>query len=136
MKIPPAIPYFKAITAVTGLYAVAWMALEGALWRETLLAALALALAILFLTTRFLGGRTLPAGRFVLAAAVAGLAYGVGLVFMTLFLMALKTGIHAHGPEYTAREVAWVWSQLPLWSGVGALAGLGLGLLAVASRKG
>jgi hypothetical protein len=48
--------------------------------------------------------------------------------------MILKTGIHAHGPEYTARELAWVWTQLPLWGGVGALTGLGFGLLMAAKK--
>jgi len=87
-------------------------------------------LAIGYLTIHFLGGRTLSPRRFVLMAVAVGLAAGIALPFVTIFLMALKTGIHAHGPEYTAREIAWVWQQLPLWGAVGGLVGLGLGLVA------
>jgi len=53
----------------------------------------------------------------------------------TLFLMALKTGIHAHGPEYTMAEVAWVWRQLPLWVAAGTLAGTGLALVAAGRAR-
>jgi hypothetical protein len=62
------------------------------------------------------------------------MAFGAGLALMTLMLMALKTGLHAHGPEYPTDQIFWVWRQLPLWAGVGALAGLGLGLLSVGRR--
>lgn len=111
------------------------MALESNLWRDLLLAAPALALGFAYLGRRYLGGRTLPIGRAVALATAVGLAYGVGLALLTLFLMILKTGLHAHGPEYTAAEVAWVWDQLVIWGGVGALVGLGVGLLASAGRS-
>ena len=130
MKIPPTIPYFKPMLGLALAYGFLWMALEGTLWRDLILAATVVLLAIGYLTIRFLGGRTLSSRRFVLVAAAAGLAGGVALPFVTIFLMALKTGIHAHGPEYTAREIAWVWQQLPLWGTVGGLVGLGLGLVA------
>ena len=67
-------------------------------------------------------------------SAAVGLAYGVGLALLTLLLMAIKTGLHAHGPEYGGREIVWVWNQLPLWAGVGVLVGLGIGLLAAGRR--
>jgi hypothetical protein len=111
------------------------MALEGSLVRDLLLAALALAVGMAYFGKRSFGGRTLPVGRAVAFSAAAGLTYGIGLALLTLLLMALKTGLHAHGPEYAAREIVWVWSQLPTWGGAGALTGLGLGLLAVAHAK-
>ena len=49
-----------------------------------------------------------------------------------LLLMAVKTGLHAHGPEYSAAQLAAVVGQWPLWIGAGALAGAGVGLLVVA----
>jgi hypothetical protein len=110
------------------------MALEGDL-RWDLFLALALVLLTLgHLAMRYLGGRTMTAGRFVVLAMAAGIAGGIAVALLTLFLMILKTGIHAHGPEYTARELAWVWTQLPLWGGVGALTGLGFGLLMAAKK--
>ncbi len=130
MKIPPTIPYFKPMLGLALAYGFLWMALEGGLGQDLVLAAAVVLLAIGYLTIRFLGGRTLSPRRFVLVAAAAGLAGGVALPLVTIFLMALKTGIHAHGPEYTAREIAWVWQQLPLWGTVGGLVGLGLGLVA------
>ncbi len=115
-----------------GAAALVWMALEGMLWLDVTLALAGLALALAHLVTRYLGGRVVSPGRFVGGAAAVGLLFGACLALLTLFLMTLKTGIHAHGPEYTLREIAWVWAQMPLWSGVGALVGLGLSLLVVA----
>lgn len=120
--------------AATGLYAAVWLALEGSVARDLLLAAPLLALGMTYLAVRFPGGRVLSPTRLVSLSAVAGLSYGIGLALLLLFLMALKTGLHAHGPEYTPAEIAWVWRQLPLWGGVGALAGLGLGFLAAARQ--
>ncbi len=135
MKIPATYPHFKAAVALVGLYAAIWMALEGSLGRDLLLAASLMAMTLFYLSSRYLGGRALPAGQAVALTTTAGMVYGVGLVLLTLFLMALKTGMHAHGPEYAAGEIAWVWRQLGLWSGAGALIGLGLGLLAVAIKR-
>jgi hypothetical protein len=41
--------------------------------------------------------------------------------------MAVKTGLHAHGPEFTPAEINWVLQQTPIWTAAGLLAGLGLG---------
>lgn len=135
MRIPAHIPYLKAAFLLVGLYAAVWSALEGRLIYDLLLAAPALALFMVWLVAGRLGGRVLPRGRGVALAAVTGVAYGVGVVLLMLLLMILKTGLHAHGPEYTAAQVAWVWRQAPLWGAAGGLAGLGLGLLAAGRRK-
>lgn len=134
MKIPLTIPYFRLVPGLTLAYGFLWMALEGELWRDLVLAAAVILLAVGSATTRFLGGRTLSVRRFVLVAVAAGLVAGVALPLVTLFLMALKMGIHAHGPEYATREIVQVWRQLPLWSIVGGLVGLGLGLLVMGKR--
>ena len=134
MKFPATIPHFKAAAGLTLAYALVWMALEGALWRDLILAAAVVALAVASLLLRFLGGRALSAGQWVAIAMVAGLIASVALPLVTLFLMALKTGLHAHGPEYTPQEIAWVWRQIPLWTLVGGIAGFGIGLLSAAKR--
>jgi hypothetical protein len=63
------------------------------------------------------------------ATAVTGLLFGLGSSLLTLVLMAVKTGLHAHGPEFTPNEINWILQQVPLWSAAGLLAGLGLGQL-------
>lgn len=132
MKIPRSIPCFRLAVTVVGLCAAAWMIFEGDLRRDVLLAAAGLLLGVVYLIGRRWGGRSFSPGRVVAGAAAIGFIYGLGLVLLVLFLMALKTGLHAHGPEYTPDQVAWVWGQLPVWGGAGALTGLGAGLLLVA----
>lgn len=134
MRIPTTIPHSKTVFVVVGVLAVGWMALEGDVGREIALAAIIWLPGLAWLVTRFFGGRRLSLGRWLLLMAAAGALAGAGLVVMTLFLMALKTGLHAHGPEYTAGEIAWVWAQLPLWAAVGGLAGVGVGAMVGAGR--
>ena len=131
MNIPRRIPLLRLFGLALGLYAAFWMALEGSVASDVALAAAALALLAGVGIARLAGGRELSPDAGVALGAVIGLVYGAGLALLTLFLMALKTGLHAHGPEYSAAEIAWVWRQLPLWAGAGVLAGAGLALLAV-----
>lgn len=132
MKIPRAIPYFKLIVAIVGIYAAVWMVLEGELWRDIVLAVAGLALGAAAFIVRRWGGRPLPPAKGVALFAAVGLLSGVGVVLLTIFLMALKTGLHAHGPEYTLADIMWIWNQLPVWGGAGGLIGLGAGLLLLA----
>lgn len=134
MRIPEKIPHLWPVTLLVGLYTAVWSTLEGRLAYDVLLAVAALALFMAWFVVRRLGGRTLPRGWGVALATATGAAYGVGVVLLTLLLMILKTGLHAHGPEYTAAQVAWVWRQAPLWGAAGALAGLGVGLLLSGKR--
>lgn len=124
----------RLASAATGLYAIVWLALEGSVVRDLLLAIPLSALGMYYLVARFFDGHERSSGWVIALSSFVGLAYGVGLALMMLFIMALKTGLHAHGPEYMPAEVVWVWRQLPLWGGVGALAGLGLGLLSAAKK--
>lgn len=140
MRIPATIPHIKTVFVVVGVLAIGWIALEGDVGREIVMAMLIGLPGLAYLVTRLaqrtaLGGRRLSMGRWLLLMGVAGVLAGAGVALMTLFLMALKTGLHAHGPEYSAGEIAWVWAQLPLWAAVGGLAGLGVGALAAAGRR-
>ncbi len=136
MKIPSRIPYLPAATLLWGLYALVWTRLEASLLRDGVLAGWGLALVALWLAARALGGQTLPVGRLVALGAATGLAWGAALGPAVLLLMSLKTGLHGHGPEYTAAQIVWVLGQWPWWIGAGALAGAGLGLMALSLSRG
>ena len=62
----------------------------------------------------------------------------MGLIFgaLTLAFMAIKTGLHGHGPEFAPDEISWVISQMPLWAMFGFLVGGGLGALTAGFTKG
>lgn len=135
MRIPQSIPYFGLAAGAVGLFAAVWLALEGNLPGDIALAAAGWAMGMAALIVRRWGGRSLTGGRGVVAATAAGLLYGLGVGGLTVGLMAFKTGLHGHGPEYTASETAWVLSQLPVWAGAGALAGLGAGLVVVGRKQ-
>lgn len=129
MQIPARIPGLKAATILLSLYAAVWITLEAALPR-----AAALGIGVVLVTAgqllqKYLGGRRLPLVRWLLVAAVTGLLIGLASGLLTLFFMAVKTGLHAHGPEFTPAEITWVLRQIPLWTLAGLLAGLGLGFL-------
>jgi hypothetical protein len=130
MTTPARRPTLKLLTFLWGASAVVWLALEGNMAVDVLLAASGLALVGAWGAVRW-GGRVVSPGRAVAVGALAGLVLGAVLAPVVLGLMAFKTGLHAHGPEYSAAQIAWVWRQIPLWAGAGALAGAGVALLAL-----
>lgn len=130
MKIPPKIPGLRIAALPVALYAVIWITLEGDLGRLLLLAAGLSLVGGGFIVQRFLGGRTLSGGRWLLVSAGTGFLLVLSTGLLATLLMALKTGLHAHGPEFSAEQFDWLLGQLPIWAVAGALAGLGLGLLA------
>ena len=122
----------RAATLLWSLYALVWTRLEASLLRDGLLAGWGLALLALWRMARAFGEREVAAGWVAALGAAVGLAWGAALGPAVLLLMAVKTGLHAHGPEYSAAQIAAVVGQWPLWIGAGTLAGAGLGLLALA----
>ena len=104
--------------------------------RDGLLAGWGLALLGVWLVARAFGGRGLGTGRVAALGAAVGLAWGAALGPAVLLLMALKTGLHGHGPEYAAAQIAWVAAQWPWWVGAGGIAGVGLALLYLGWRRG
>ncbi|MBP6016767.1 MAG: hypothetical protein KA586_08610 [Candidatus Promineofilum sp.] len=126
---------FKLTLGIVGVFTAVWMVTEGDLGRDVVLAGSLLLVGLMALMRRWSWIRTLPPGKTVLLGVAGGLAYGIGLVLLTLFLMAVKTGLHAHGLEYTSYQLVWVWRQLPLWVVAGGLMGLSVGLLAVARKR-
>ncbi len=135
MAFPRQIPYLRLLVLLWGAYAAVWLALEGAPGRDLLLAAWGVGLLALAGAARAVGGRRLSAGQVVALAGVVGLVAGAAVVPATFAAMAFKTGLHAHGPEYTVAQLAAVWAQWPLWLVAGGVAGVGLGLLLVGLRR-
>ncbi len=136
MRIPVRVPYLRAATLLWGVYALVWLSLEGHAGRDALLAGWGLALLALGLVGRVFGGRAVAVGRLATLGAAVGLAWGVALGPAVLLLMAVKTGLHGHGPEYTAAQLAQVWSQWPSWLAAGLAAGAGLALVVAGLRRG
>jgi len=131
MRIPGRVPYLRVATLLWGLYALVWTALEASLARDALLAGWGLALLALAAAARRFGRRALPAGRVAAVGGAVGLAWGAALGPAVLLLMAVKTGLHGHGAEYSAAQVAAVVGQSVWWVGAGVVGGVGLALLAL-----
>lgn len=135
MELPERLPGLKGLTILFAVYTVVWIVLEGSLVRAALLGSSASLLAWIYLLQRWLGGRSLRLPLWLALSAALGILIGFSSSLLTLLAMALKTGLHAHGPEFTAQQIDWVVAQMPWWTTAGLLAGLGLGLIATAGSK-
>ncbi len=129
MRIPEKIPGRRLAAILLIGYAAIWIAIEGNPASVWLLAILLMIFLLLNLFQRFVAGRTLSLLAWLALCAGAGLTMGLGSALLTLFLMALKSGLHAHGPEFTPDQIAPVVSGMPVWAAGGLLVGLGAGLL-------
>ena len=129
MRLPNSIPSLKIAAILYAIYAVIWANQEGSLTNAVIMGAASATLLTLYLGQRLLGGRLVSLRGWLLAMAMLGLFFGLGSNLLTLGFMALKTGLHAHGPEFSRAEIEWVLRQGFLWPPAGLLAGLGLGLL-------
>ena len=134
VRIPATLPGLKPVSGVVGACAIVWLSLEGALIRDILLAAVLLATAMAFIVVRKAGGKTIRQIQTVIVATASGAIFGAGVALLTLVLLAVKTSLHAHGPEYAGWELLWVWRQIPLWSGAGALLMAGFGLILISGK--
>lgn len=112
-----------------GIYALVWIGLEGELWQTVALGSSTAVLLVAYGWRRWGRKRPLATRPFLLLSTLSGFLTGLFAALFTLFFMALKTGLHAHGPEYTPQEIAWVVQQIPFWASAGLLVGLGIGLL-------
>lgn len=112
-----------------------WIASEGNLTLDLVLSAAVMLVLLAHLVERSAGGRRLAPLRWLLLLAALGVVAGVGIAVLALLLMVVKTGLHAHGPEYTAAELAWVVESIPLWAVAGLLAGVGLALVTLAVTR-
>lgn len=135
MSFPTKIPGLKWITAVYALFVFFWMSLEGSLVGVILMGVSTTAVLLAYAAQHFLGGREFSVMRWLGITAVLGLLFGLSSGLLTLLFMVVKTGLHAHGPEFTPSEVTWLIQQIPLWTAVGLLTGLGLGMVTSKGRN-
>ena len=129
MQLPDKLPGLRLLTILLAGYFALWISLEGDLTQTVILAVGSCVLAAAHLIQRWGRGRVLSGWFWLIGMTLTGLLVGVSTIFATLALMAVKTGLHAHGPEFTPSEIAWVWNQLPLWTIIGTLTSLGLASL-------
>lgn len=135
MHLPSRLPGLKGATILLAVYAVAWIALEGSLARAILLGAGAALVALGHAVQRWLVGRVYRRRLWLALAGALGVLAGFSSAVLTLIFMVLKTGLHAHGPEFSVAQIEWVLGQIPWWTSAGLLAGLGLGLILMALHE-
>ncbi|MBN1666698.1 MAG: hypothetical protein JW862_06405 [Anaerolineales bacterium] len=59
---------------------------------------------------------------------LAGTLAGMAVIPITLLLMALKTGLHAHPqPDFSGLQITSLLNRLPIWTTTGLVVGLALG---------
>ncbi len=135
MVFPQKIPGWKLLVGVWLGYTAVWISLEGSLLRVIMMGTATAVLLLGHGWQRWLGGKQVGRGVGVLVTAVSGVLLGGGSGLLSLLFMAVKTGLHAHGPEFSQAEIVWVWQMLPLWTAVGLLVGLGVGLIWAGSQR-
>lgn len=121
--------------SLLGLYSVVWISLEGRLWQSIALATGFVLLSSNLAYERYLRDSAFSRLRQLAFTGVLGLVAGFLVGLLTLLFMAIKTGLHSHGPEFQQSEFIWVLSQIPIWSSAGLLGGLGISLLVIGARK-
>lgn len=135
MQVPGDIPGFKLFTVLVSVYAVLWIALEGHLGRVILLGCAVSLWLLAVAVRRWLGGRWLSPALWVAVCGALGAITGFVSGMLTLLFMAVKTGLHAHGPEFSPVQIEWVIGQLPWWTSAGLLAGAGLAMIGAVVRQ-
>ncbi len=134
MFIPEKIPGLMLLKGLAGVLAAIWMVLEGAWWLTIGLGVGGTAVILLHLLQKKLAQKAIPRPKWIALSTSLGLLLGLGSPIAILLLMTLKTGLHAHGPEYTPAQINWIITQIPLWTISGLTAGFGLGLLTSSLR--
>jgi hypothetical protein len=135
VSFPTNIPGLKWITAVYALYVFIWISLEGTLVGVMLIGVSTTAVLLIYLVRHILAGKLFSLKQWLGITAVLGHLFGLGSGVLTLLFMIVKTGLHAHGPEFTPPEVNWIMQQTLWWSIVGLLAGLGLGMISAKGKS-
>ncbi len=123
---------------VNALIVFLWMGPESlTVWPAALLGTIS---ALLMLTRWSLGrfgGAALTWGQLLVGAVAFGAVVGLGSVLTTALLMLFKNLWHAHAfPDYPLPLIADMLTRAPAWALVGALTGLGVGLVGWGLKRG
>jgi len=130
LMIEESVPRFHWVARVLILLAsILWLALEGNLTLTACLAALLTALLIYEGLYRLRRAESRRWSRSIALFPPLGFLTGITVVLITLALMVLKSGLHAHGPEFTRDEFELVWRQGILLAISGLLCGTALAIL-------
>lgn len=135
MRIPERIPGLKWLKVGWVGYFVVWIVLEGDLNQTMLLGVGSCVVAAAHLIEQWGRGRAVSRRAWLLGLAGVGSLAGAGSGLATLALMAVKTGLHAHGPEFTPAEILWVWQAIPLWGIVGGTTGMALASILIGFQE-
>ncbi len=130
--LPQRLLLLRWLTIAWSIYGLIWISLEGELRQVLVMGVGAAIMGAGHSLARLGRKRPLPLITFIILSSLLGLLSGLLVSPLTVLFMALKTGLHTHGPEFTPQEVAWALQQAPLWGLFGLLAGLGIGLLLAA----
>jgi hypothetical protein len=126
---------YKIAIALFFVYFLLWTQFEGNLRNVAILGTSAALLGAWTVWRRYLRSRTFSRRRFAVAMSLTGLFTGLAAPALALLGMAVKQGLHGHGPEYTTVQVTAV-TQSFLWAGVaGLLFGIAAGLLLPVSAE-
>ena len=136
IQIPEKFPFLKLMMVLLGIYTLFWISLEGGLLRVVWMGVGVTAVSTLRLLQKQVGGRTMKVGWWVGLTAVTGAISGLLSVGITLIFMIIKTGLHAHGPEFTPSEIEWVIQQWSLWGAIGLLCGSAIGFISAGKGNG
>ena len=126
---PRRIPLLRTGLIILAIFGFAWISLEGDPRWSLIMAFTALLVGSAYLIKRLIIGRTISRYVWIFLLASCGLALGLLFAPTTLIFMAIKTGLHGHGAEFTRAEIEWLFDRIALWAAAGLLAGAGLGLL-------
>ncbi len=129
VQIPNELIGIKPFAVLVGIYSAVWITLEGKLWQAVLMGVMVTILSLGHLFQHFYGGKRISTTRLLVSMSIFGIFAGAGAGLFTVIFMTIKTGLHAHGPEFSLEEIHWVTGQILFWMIAGLLGGLGTGLL-------
>lgn len=110
---------------LTFIIIMGWMPFEGIFWLVT---SVGITLTVLWGWVAYQSPFLSSLGSTARLAAFGAMA-GLAAPAVILGLMVLKTGVHAHGPEFTPPEIYWITQQFTIWPIFAGLCGLGVGFL-------
>ncbi len=129
MVFPRIVPGLKIATLLVALYGMIWITLEGDVRWSLLMALMVLVISFGYFVQRFLGGKKVTLVQGLIIAAAIGLGAGLIIAPLVVVFMAIKTGLHGHGPEFTLEEIKGAFDWVLLGALVGSTTALGLALL-------